>query len=235
MRLLMLSLAILILLTSVATRAQFPSTASQAGAGYAAPAFTATAPNVPQVYGVAGSYQSNQPNEFQHINTNFANPTGYRTGTRTRTIVEHYSEKLAAEEVKRLSEFQSSVAEMRKKHDSKEAKEKARAAVEKMVVEQLDRDIQNREKQLSEIEEQVKQLRDQLEQRKSSRPELLKLLMMMIESPSSGIGLPSEWLGAINGQRIAESIPTGAYNSVIPSPVFLQPASVPTTQPVQQN
>ncbi len=159
----------------------------------------------------------------------------HRAVTRTRTIVETRMEEVPEEELKRLEIFRDAVLECRKKHDSPEAQEKARTALETLVAEQMDRDLETREQQLAEIEAQAKQLREQLEQRKSAKPEFVKLIMMMIENPAAGIGLPAEWMNAIGpaseltnvgsygvGYReLPEASP--AASGLLPPPILLQP------------
>ncbi|MEZ6134170.1 MAG: hypothetical protein R3C53_04575 [Pirellulaceae bacterium] len=144
-------------------------------------------------------FGQNQNNPFgQNLNDpRLATVRTMRPVTRTRTIVETTYEEIPQEDLKRLEAFQKAVREMRKPHDTTEDREAARSALEELVLEQMDRDLETREQQLAEIEAQAKALRDQLEQRKNSRQEFAKLIMLMIENPAAGIGLPSEWMGAI--------------------------------------
>ena len=162
-------------------------------------------------------------------NTFSNNPAMVRTRTKASMVLNTFYEDISEEEKKRFEEFQAAVKQLRKKHESADERKKARAEVEKLVVAQIDLDNENREKQLLEIEEQVKQLREQMEERKAAKPELLKLLMMMIENPSNGIGLPSEWLGAIGArpylsentiapaQNIPPAQPSPGYTTLPPS------------------
>ena len=175
-----------------------------------------------------------------------------RAVTRTRSIVETHYEEIPEEEQLRLQAFQQAVSELRAKHESPEEREQARSVLRGLVVEQMERDLTNREEQLAEIESQAKQLRDQLEQRKAAKDEFLKLIMMMVEHPSSGIGLPSEWMssigpgayGASGVSKFNVSLPAGARlppagptplpsAGLVPQPVAPEASFLPQSEPVR--
>ena len=125
-----------------------------------------------------------------------------------------------AADSKETQAFYKLVAEMRKAKD-KEAKEEKRKQLQDMLSGQLDRDLAQREEQLQKIEERAKQLRDQLEARRESKAEMLKLLMMLVENPSAGFGLPDEWMRTLmrsNGGRlpVAQGFPVQLDNPGVP-------------------
>ncbi len=184
----------------------------------------------------AGQLLSLGNNPFGDLSPGEFQPNkAYRAVTSTRTIVETHMEEISEEEQKRLHTFREAVQAMREKHDSPEEKEKAKAALETLVIEQMDRDLETREKQLAEIEAQAKQLREQLDQRKAAKPEFVKLIMMMIETPAAGIGLPSEWMNSIGPAlqpSVSRALPSRSSES-LPSPYYSPPTIDPGT-PMQR-
>lgn len=103
---------------------------------------------------------------------------------------------LSPEEQRQAKEFRERVETLRRAK-SDEEKTAAREQLNEMVAAQLERDLQERETKLAEIEARAKDLRDQLEQRRSSKAEIQKMLMLMIESPETGLGLPPAWMNSL--------------------------------------
>ena len=101
--------------------------------------------------------------------------------------------RMSPEEAARMRAFQDAIRELRSALNDEE-KAAAREEVTKLVNEQLDADLANRESELAAIEQRAKELRKQLEERKTAKPELLKMLVMLIDNPQVGLGIPPEWM-----------------------------------------
>jgi hypothetical protein len=101
--------------------------------------------------------------------------------------------RMTPEDAARMRAFQDAIKELRGAEDEAE-KATARERVAKLVSEQLDADLDSREKELTAIEQRAKELRKQLEERKTAKPELLKMLVMLIDNPQVGLGIPPEWM-----------------------------------------
>ncbi len=113
--------------------------------------------------------------------------------------------RMSPEDAARMRAFQDAIRELRgaENDDDKAA---AREVVTKLVSEQLDSDLASREKELVAIEQRALELRKQLDERKTAKPELLKMLVMLIDNPQVGLGIPPEWMqmlmrGQPNSQR----------------------------------
>jgi len=105
----------------------------------------------------------------------------------------HVTVRMSPEEAARMRAFQDAIGELRSAENDEE-KSTARALVAKLVGEQLDADLESREKELAAIEQRSKELRKQLDERKTAKPELLKMLVMLIDNPQVGLGIPPEWM-----------------------------------------
>ncbi len=105
--------------------------------------------------------------------------------------------KLSKEEFESAQEFRQTVEALR---NAKTDEEKAdiRAKLNDLVGKQIDQDLADRERRLTELEAKAKQLREQLQQRKQTKAEIQKMLVMLIENPQGGLGLPPAWMNAIN-------------------------------------
>ncbi len=75
-----------------------------------------------------------------------------------------------------------------------------------LVSKQLERDIENRDKMLTDLENRIKDMRVQLEERKKSKDEISKMFLLMIEQPQLGLGLPREWMNAIEPNRYMPAV-----------------------------
>ncbi len=73
---------------------------------------------------------------------------------------------------------------------AEEARDKLRSVLEH----QIEQDLKQREQSLANIEARAQELREQLEERRQSKDETVKLLMMLVENPSAGLGLPDLWV-----------------------------------------
>ena len=142
-----------------------------------------------------------------------------RAAGKTYYYVEGVGPKeVSQEEIKSAAEFKQLIQSLRAAKTDDE-KEDIRKQLNTVVSSELDRDLEEREKRLSEIEAKAKQLREQLQQRKQNKAELQKMLVLLAESPESGLGLPPMWMNAIN--------PTPAY------PVY-QPYAAPVYNTLPQ-
>lgn len=108
-----------------------------------------------------------------------------------------YVRAMSAEEIQSAQEFRQTVESLRKAKTDEE-KTDIRAKLNDLVSKQIDQDLAEREKRLTELEAKAKQLRDQLQQRKQSKADIQKMLVMLIENPQGGLGLPPAWMDAIN-------------------------------------
>lgn len=132
-----------------------------------------------------------------------------------------------AENPANTKEFRDAIQALRDaktEEDKTEAREKLNSIVSK----QLDEDFTEREKRLAELEAKTKQLRDQLQQRKQSKSEIQKMLVMLIENPQGGLGLPQSWLNVIN-QPAYPTFSTTPYSNYSPNTALPNPAYAPAT------
>ncbi len=90
-----------------------------------------------------------------------------------------------------------------------------------------------REKRLNELEAKAKQLRDQLQQRKQTKAEIQKMLVMLIENPQGGLGLPASWMNAIN--QPIYSFPSTTVEATPPTPPPQLTARIRPTTERQKN
>ncbi len=140
------------------------------------------------------------------------------------------TQRMNPEDAARMRAFQDAIKELRES-ESEDEKAAAREHVTKLVSEQLEVDLENREKELSAIEQRAKELRKQLEERKTAKPELLKMLVMLIDNPQVGLGIPPEWMQMLmRGQNDRFSI-NSPFSRPMNPPEFpsapLQPAMPP--------
>ena len=105
----------------------------------------------------------------------------------------HEMHRMSPEDAARMRAFQDAIRELRGSKDD-ESKAAAREEVTRLVSEQLDADLENRESELAAIEQRAKELRKQLDERKTAKPELLKMLVMLVDNPQVGLGIPPEWM-----------------------------------------
>lgn len=137
--------------------------------------------------------------------------------------------RMTPEEAARMRAFQDAIKELREAEDAAE-KASARENVTKLVSEQLDADLENREKELAAIEQRAKELRKQLDERKTAKPELLKMLVMLIDNPQVGLGIPPEWMHMLmRGQpdRYREGFSATQFGETLPG-LPPRPAEPPT-------
>ncbi|MDX1927816.1 MAG: hypothetical protein SFV81_14935 [Pirellulaceae bacterium] len=137
--------------------------------------------------------------------------------------------RMTPEEAARMRAFQDAIKELREAEGADE-KASARENVTKLVSEQLDADLESREKELAAIEQRAKELRKQLEERKTAKPELLKMLVMLIDNPQVGLGIPPEWMQMLmRGQpdRYREGFSANYFGETIPD-LPPRPAEPPT-------
>ncbi len=113
------------------------------------------------------------------------------------------------EDYEKAVEFGRTLESLRKAKTDEERAD-IRAKLNEIVGEQLDNDIAQREQRITEIETRAKELRDQLQQRKQSKAEIQKLVMMLIENPQGGLGLPSSFMNLINQPTYYQPVPQPA-------------------------
>ena len=145
--------------------------------------------------------------------------------------------RMTPEDAARMRAFQDAIRELREAEDG-EDKTAAREQVTKLVSEQLDADLENREKELAAIEQRAKELRKQLEERKTAKPELLKMLVMLIDNPQVGLGIPPEWMQMLmRGQpdRYRQGFPMNFGEAGFPSTTPIPPAMPPVDPLLRQD
>lgn len=119
------------------------------------------------------------------------------------------------EDAQSAREFRETVDALRKAKTDEE-KAEVRDKLNALVAKQLDQDLADREKRLLEIEAKAKELREQLQQRKTTKTEIQKMLVMLIENPQGGLGLPPSWMNAINQPVNNYPFPTTAPYTLLP-------------------
>lgn len=80
-----------------------------------------------------------------------------------------------------------------------EAKTKAKEAVTKLLKEQFDADLKQREKEIANIEARIRQLRSVLEKRRTARDEIIQLQLKVIVNEAEGLGFPKQSTGTGGG------------------------------------
>jgi len=146
-------------------------------------------------------------------------------------------QRMTPEDAARMRAFQDAIKELREADNSDE-KADARERVTKLVSEQLEVDLDNREKELAAIGQRAKELRKQLDERKAAKPELLKMLAMLTDNPQVGLGIPPEWMQMLmRGQqeRYRQGFPingpfgtSGMYPPAPPQPAMPPSAVYPS-------
>ncbi|GAB5403012.1 MAG: hypothetical protein Aurels2KO_12430 [Aureliella sp.] len=76
-------------------------------------------------------------------------------------------------------------------------REEARAKLGKLLKFQLNKDLLKRQSQLDAAEKKLAKLREQLESRKNNQAKVAEVLLLMIENPEAGVGIPRQWLQSI--------------------------------------
>ena len=149
----------------------------------------------------------------------------------------HRMSPMSPEEAARMRAFQDAIRELRtaKSEDDKAA---ARKEVTDLVSEQLDADLENREKELAAIEQRAKELRKQLDERKTAKPELLKMLVMLIDNPQVGLGIPPEWMQMLMRGQSAPNRTFQAFGFASPDTINFsttqdRPAAFPPAPPAR--
>ncbi len=79
----------------------------------------------------------------------------------------------------------------------KQIQEEARTKLSQLLKYQLDKDLTKQEEQIIAAERKLAKLREQLDARKQNQDKVADVLLLMIENPEAGVGIPSEWLRAI--------------------------------------
>lgn len=118
---------------------------------------------------------------------------------------------LSEQEMAKARAFQSLVLQFRTNKDAQQT-EVLRDKLREIIEMQLEQDLEDRETRLREIEDRAKQLRSQLDTRRESKEETVKLLMMLVENPTAGFGLPNQWL-----QSLVSPIQPNPYRSSRPA------------------
>lgn len=150
------------------------------------------APRAPQVFRSDDGFRREDDAEFTE---NLPGADQPRVGDRFFPVLDRQLRmtRMSPADADRMRSFQDAVKQLREAENS-EGKAAARDQVEKLVSEQLDIDLESREKELAAIEQRAMELRKQLEERKTAKPELLKMLVMLIDNPQVGLGIPPEWM-----------------------------------------
>lgn len=158
-------------------------------------------------------------------------PTGYAQPPQISPMPGTYArphavvQALSPEEQQQAKEFRDAVAQLRKA-DNDEDKKAARERLSEMISAQLDRDFEQREQKLAEIEARAKELREQLEHRRNTKSDIQKMLLMLIENPEAGLGLPPAWMNSVMSQP--RGVPADPYGTPQPRPFESDPFGATT-------
>ena len=107
----------------------------------------------------------------------------------TWTISEVRYEKIPPEELAAAKKLSDSIEALRRA-DNETTRAQATEAIEALLTDQFERDIQQREKELSDIESRVKNLRAQLDARKAARHRIIGLRLQTVINDADGLGFP---------------------------------------------
>ncbi len=128
-----------------------------------------------------------------------------------------------AEEAKR---FRALVQRLRQGGEAEDADE-VRQKLRDILSAQLERDLERREAILKRIEQRAEQLRKQLQTRRENTEQTLTMLLMLVENPTAGLGIPDYWMRSLLTPQPSTSDPFGGprppASPVLPS----QPAAIP--------
>lgn len=124
---------------------------------------------------------------------------------------------ISKEEIAEAKEFVELVNQLRDPA-SNEPRDELKDGLKALLAKQLDRDLAHREKALEEIERRAAELRQQLETRRENKEETLKLLMLLVENPSAGLGLPEHWMRLLMPPKTSYGNPTYRRSSGQNSP-----------------
>ena len=129
---------------------------------------------------------------------------------------------MPAEAIERNNAFQTAITQLRASVTA-EDKVSAREKLSTLVSEQLDGDLNRREEETAAIEKRIKEMRKQLDDRRAVKPEMLKILMMLIDNPQMGLGIPAEWMQSL----MIQSNSYGTLNPTYGTPNFPGTGTMP--------
>ena len=150
-----------------------------------------------------------------------ATAPGFQLGN--PNILQPLPEASAGGEIGRL------VGELREADDSKKAE--LTKQLESAVAKQFDRDMENRETELTKLEERLSKLRAQLDRRRKAKTDIIQLQVKVLANEAEGLGFTGQPLQPAglprattrNGQYAPISTPVPA----IPPPAQLPPPAQP--------
>jgi hypothetical protein len=143
---------------------------------------------------------------------------------------------MTAEEIEETQQLQQLLQKIRSGTQADEGESDYRDELMRLLGKQLDRDLATREERLKEIEQRAAELRTQLEARRKNKEQMLEILMMLAENPSAGLGIPPQWMQALEGETNgAQSWPVqgppDAYFLPDANPRDYRPAQTLETRP----
>lgn len=90
-------------------------------------------------------------------------------------------------------QFSDAIRRLRTADDLNQ-REEMRTLLSELLQEQIDLDLDARAKKVDALAQRVDELRRQLETRRENKDKTVQMLLLLAESPSSGLGIPQEWM-----------------------------------------
>ncbi|MCY2982811.1 MAG: hypothetical protein NTY15_04150 [Planctomycetota bacterium] len=109
---------------------------------------------------------------------------------------------------------------------SESDKKEARAAIEKFLEDEFERDQKMRREQVTRLEEQVSKLRKQLDKREQSKSKIIELRMQLMENDAEGLSFPESFneLQRFDGPNVMTVpfvVPPNSSSGYIPNGSFV--------------
>ncbi|MEK6263069.1 MAG: hypothetical protein AABP62_31195 [Planctomycetota bacterium] len=114
-----------------------------------------------------------------------------RPRTVTRYVNEVIYEKISEQEALDAQKLHEAMHLLKTGTDDA-AKKKATDAIQEQLAKQFERDLSQREKELTAVEERVKSLRQQLDKRKTAKDDIISLRLKTLINNAEGLGFPGE-------------------------------------------
>jgi hypothetical protein len=103
-----------------------------------------------------------------------------------------FPHRMSEEEVQDMEALDQALSKLKSGKNDAE-KESAKKDLSQALDKLFQRDLEQREHQVTEIEARVKKLRDQIEKRKAAKAEILSLHLKTIINESEGLGFPGHF------------------------------------------
>jgi hypothetical protein len=115
-----------------------------------------------------------------------------RSGVNLRVIDEsHYPRVVSREETEEQHAYQQAVRALKDATNDAD-RQKAADTIRQHLDKQFERDMVQREQDLTAVEDRIRMLRQQLNKRKTSKDEIISLRLKTIQNDADGLGFPGE-------------------------------------------